>query len=97
MGLGAAELVLAIEEAFDICFPDNRASRIRTVGQVFDCIVEPKGDKIGPEKGTPFRGEFLSTSPRGVPSMRQKRRGHCGVRPERIAYDTSFVRDLRLD
>jgi len=46
MGLDVVELVIEIEEAFDISIPDDRASRIRTVGDVYDYIVEVKGNKI---------------------------------------------------
>ena len=40
MGLDAVELVMDIEEAFDIQIPDERAAEIVTVGQLYDLILE---------------------------------------------------------
>jgi acyl carrier protein len=40
MGLDAVEIVLDVEEAFGVKIPDDRAGTIRTVGDVFDVIVE---------------------------------------------------------
>ena len=40
MGLDTVELVMEIEEAFDISIPEDRASRMLTVGDVYDFIIE---------------------------------------------------------
>lgn len=40
MGLDTVELIMDIEEAFDITIPDDRASRMLTVGDVYDFILE---------------------------------------------------------
>lgn len=39
MGLDAVELIMEIEQAFDIQIPDEPASNIRTVGELFDFLV----------------------------------------------------------
>jgi acyl carrier protein len=39
MGLDTVELVMEIEETFGITIPDDEASRMITVGDVFDCIM----------------------------------------------------------
>jgi len=44
MGFDTVELVLEIEEAFDISIPDDRASRMQTVGDVYDFILEKTAD-----------------------------------------------------
>ncbi len=44
MGLDTVELVMDIEEAFDISIPDERASRMMTVGDVYEFILERTTD-----------------------------------------------------
>jgi acyl carrier protein len=44
MGLDAVELIMDIEDAFDISISDAQATRIRTVGELFDSIVEQHRD-----------------------------------------------------
>jgi len=44
MGLDTVELVMDIEEAFDISIPDDRASRMLTVGDVYEFILEKTAD-----------------------------------------------------
>lgn len=44
MGLDTVELVMEIEEAFDISIPDDRASKMLTVGDVYELILEKTAD-----------------------------------------------------
>ncbi|MCC7339101.1 MAG: hypothetical protein IT422_28740 [Pirellulaceae bacterium] len=44
MGLDTVELVMDIEEAFDISIPDDRASQMLTVGDVYEFILEKTND-----------------------------------------------------
>lgn len=44
MGLDTVELVMEIEEAFDISIPDDRASQMLTVGDVYEFILENTAD-----------------------------------------------------
>ena len=46
MGLDTVELVMEIEQAFDISIPDDRASRMLTVGDVYEFILEKTGDTL---------------------------------------------------
>jgi acyl carrier protein len=46
MGLDAVELVMDVEEAFDIQIPDELAGEIRTVGDLYDVII-----KLSPSPG----------------------------------------------
>ena len=39
MGLDAVELIMAVEEAFDIEIPDREAEKLGTVGQMYAFIV----------------------------------------------------------
>lgn len=49
MGLGLVELVMEIEDEFGITIPDEEASRIETVGQTFDYLLDRLGyhDPVG--------------------------------------------------
>jgi hypothetical protein len=44
MGLDTVELVMEIEEAFDISIPDERASKMLTVGDVYEFLLEKTAD-----------------------------------------------------
>jgi hypothetical protein len=44
MGLDTVELIMEIEEAFDISIPDDRASAMLTVGDVYEFILEKTAD-----------------------------------------------------
>ena len=39
MGLDAVELIMGVEEAFDIEIPDEEAPTIRTVGQMYALVL----------------------------------------------------------
>ena len=42
--LDTVELVMELEEEFDISIPDDAAEKIQTVGQAIDFIEKEKGD-----------------------------------------------------
>lgn len=44
MGLDTVELVLEIEEAFDVSIPDDRASTMLTVGDVYEFLLQKTAD-----------------------------------------------------
>jgi acyl carrier protein len=44
MGLDTVELVMEIEDAFDISIPDDQASKMLTVGDVYEFILEKTAD-----------------------------------------------------
>ena len=50
MGLDLVELVMEVEEAFDIELPDDRVSQMLTVGDLYDYIVESKRDTVSSRK-----------------------------------------------
>ena len=39
MGLDSVELVMEVEDAFNISIPDNEASEIRTIGDMYACVL----------------------------------------------------------
>jgi acyl carrier protein len=58
MGLDTVELVMEIEDEFNICIPDEDAERIRTVGDVYHFILAQKDRPVEhgcepPSIGTP--------------------------------------------
>ena len=46
MGLDLVELVMEVEDAFDIEIPDDRTGEMQTVGGLYDFIVETKGEAL---------------------------------------------------
>jgi acyl carrier protein len=48
MGLDTVELVMEVEEAFDVRIPDNLASQIVTVGDLYDFIISARGETPNP-------------------------------------------------
>lgn len=48
MGLDTVELVMEVEDAFDVEIPDDRAGQMLTVGDLYDFIVESKRDVVDP-------------------------------------------------
>ena len=50
MGLDIVELVMEVEDAFDVQIPDDRAGQMRTVGELYDFIVESKRETVNPRR-----------------------------------------------
>jgi acyl carrier protein len=48
MGLDAVELVMEVEDAFDVQISDERAVEIRTVGDLYNVILESKRGNVAP-------------------------------------------------
>jgi hypothetical protein len=44
MGMDGVELVMAVEDAFQITISDAEASQILTVGQLYSCVLEKLGN-----------------------------------------------------
>ncbi len=45
--LDKVELVLQLEDEFDVAIPDAEAEKIKTVGQAIDCVKQRLADKGG--------------------------------------------------
>jgi len=76
MGLDALELVLNVEDAFDVRIPDERLGEIETVGDLHDFVVSLKGN-LQPTRDTCLSAStffrirralcrLLTTEPRGL-------------------------------
>lgn len=85
MGLGAVELIMSVEEAFDIEIPDREAEELSTVGQMYAYIIN----------STAFPRRWDPNA--AWETLRSIIVQQFGVPPEAIAADTDFVRDLGAD
>jgi len=77
MGLDAVELVIEVEEAFDVQISDAEAERICTVGQLYDWLIAAKAGELS------ARGKCLSAT-----AFYQLRRGVCA----RLVRDRRSIR-----
>jgi acyl carrier protein len=87
MGLDTVELVMAVEEHFEIEIPDEIAATLETVGLLNGYVVSALKRK-----------RLLRVDEAGVFSeLRDIICKQTGIAPERIVPDANFVKDLRLD
>jgi acyl carrier protein len=87
MGLDTVELVMAVEEHFEIEIPDEIAATLDTVGLLHRYLVSVLQRK-----------RLLRVDETAVFSeLRDIICKQTGIAPERIVPDASFVKDLRLD
>ena len=78
MGLDLVELIMEVEETFGISLPDARLPKIRTVGELCDCIVgivSRKKEEIG------LRSEMFKSLLESLPLAR-------GTSAKRVSEDT---------
>ncbi|MCP5143266.1 MAG: hypothetical protein H6978_00415 [Gammaproteobacteria bacterium] len=90
MGLDSVELVLAIEEFFDIEIPDDIASEMRTPGDIYDYLIVAI-EKKRFAKTPRVASEVIWTQLVGIIV------NQLGVEPDLVTKHTDFVRDLRID
>ncbi len=85
MGLDSVELVLSVEDAFDIQIPDPVAEKIYTVGQLQSYVVSEL-QRLGREpcSDTVFKTIQKITSEQ------------LGVKTERVTLNAHFIKDLGL-
>jgi acyl carrier protein len=87
MGLDTVELVMAVEEHFEIEIPDDVARTLETVGLLHRFVVSELQ-----------RRSLLRVDDAAVFSeLRDIICEQTGIEPDKIVTDAYFVRDLRLD
>lgn len=86
MGLDAAELVLSLEEAFDLSIPDEDAEDLVTVGAVQDYIFSQTR-----ERPIPPTGDEIFERLKMVIS------DSLSVKPDQINRNSRFVEDFGMD
>ena len=88
MGLAIVEMLMRVEEEFDITIEDEEANRLETVGQLHRCVLS----KIG-----------LPSTIYGADEEQVWQKltlilvDELDVEPGAVTPDAQFVRDLRLD
>ena len=87
MGLDSVEIVLHVEEQFDIDVPDETAAAIRTVQQLCDCVVQlvEEQNSIALDHG--------ETMEQVVDIVAMQ----LGVKRDRVTPEARFVEDLKID
>jgi acyl carrier protein len=86
VGLDTVELVLGVEEAFEIKISDEDAPNLTTVGKLHLYIVSQLRAK----------GEAVSAD-KIYDQLRALVVEHSGVKPEKVVRDARFVQDLNMD
>lgn len=87
MGLDAVELVLAVENVFDIEIPDEEAGKIVTVGELHEYIYAELTRLDRPNRNRDIIYDLL----RNVICFQ------LGVKPERVVPNARFVQDLGIE
>lgn len=87
MGLDTVQLVMDVEEAFDIEISNEEAENILTVGQLAECTARLVSKKSNEQ----------ITSAQTLPKIRDILENNFGIPKERIHKDAKIVDDLGLD
>jgi acyl carrier protein len=87
MGLDSVELVMKVEEHFDITIPDDQASQLTTVGKLHAWVVG--------ELSRLNRGKIDSTTV--FDELRELICDQLSISPDRVVPGARFVQDLDID
>jgi len=90
MGLDIVEMVMAVEKELHVRLPDEELGRIRTVGELYDCVVKHLDATDVPEQGSRYEGKLWE---RYLDVIERE----SGARRDRLRPAAAFVEDLRLD
>ncbi len=87
MGLDTVELVMAVEDYFEVTIPDEVAQTLVTVGDL-QAFVVSELTRIG---------RFDGDSSRVYEQLKEIIVRQLGVRPDEVVPTARFVQDLRAD
>ena len=87
MGLDTVELVMAVEEHFDIEIPNDVAETLTTVGILHSFVVS----ELQRLRRQPVDPATVFTE------LRELICHHAGVKPEQVVPEATFVDDLGMD
>jgi len=88
MGLDAVELIMLVEDRFEIQIPDNEAEQIATVGQLLDYVIEKLN--ADPNKVDLSQDEIKEIIIDFIHNI-------TGVSKSEITLDSTFTNDLGMD
>ena len=89
MGLDSVELLLRIEEEFDVEISDEEASTIVTVGDLHACLVRKWDARSKSERRGVKEPTWQALCDVVVDQL--------GIQPERISPNAEIVKDLGID
>ena len=89
MGLDILEMVMALEKEFQVRLPDEELRAIRTVGEVYECIVRHLPPDQVPSQGNVYEGALWE----GYLDVVER---DTGVDRRRLRPTATFVWDLGL-
>jgi len=87
MGLDAVELILSIEETFEVSIPNSAAERLMTVGDLHEYIVAELVRLDRPNTNEDVIYDLL----RNLICFQ------LGVKPEQVTLGAHFIHDLHID
>ncbi len=90
MGLDSVEMMMAIEEEFDINIPDEEAVILDAVGKLYQHILNVLYSNQSGESGQVDESKVWER-------MKDIIVTQLGVRPEQVTEDANFVVDLGID
>jgi acyl carrier protein len=91
VGLDSVEIILALEERFQIEIPDRRASTTRTVGDLEELVLRLREEQLPAETRRAHTEEEIRAA------IRAEIADQLNVNPARVTPDADLVHDLGMD
>ncbi len=90
MGLDSVELVMVIEEEFNIEIPDDIAAKLDTAGKLYEYVLENYNIVQFETKRKDYETEVWD-------KVKMVIIYQLGAKPEQVKKETNFVYDLGMD
>lgn len=90
MGLDSVELVMAIEDEFNLKIPDEKAAKLDTVGKLYQYVIENYHENPNALRNVNFETEVWEKVKKVIVYQ-------LGVKPEQVTKQANFVYDLGMD
>jgi len=96
MGLESVELIMRVEEDFDIEIRDEEATELATVGQIYDCVLRKLGLNA-PEHDTYLHPEKAWTEQKVWETLRAAVSDELSVDLALVTREAHIIFDLGAD